>query len=365
MIGFNYLGKMGQLGNQMFQYASLRGIAKNRGYNFCIPYHNEVVVDGLGNKLRIELFDPFVMSNVTQLNVQVIDQDRPTVAEDGFNFNENIFNESFDELNDGGVLICIHPSTHFINRKPTKRYKKVQKMLDIVSNYKSRLTLVDGNEIFNAGFFTPLSITRVEKVLDGKIEVVYSHIDSTNKEVKVYDKLHDVFIHGNDIVIGIYNKIIPNIKISLEDMLYRNNNTSQKYIRLARISGHPPKPGEKIINPDFFQLIYNANEKDLDSIITDSPIGKRDDNNQFNELVINDTDKVEYIHSYLLTKFSRFCLSLYKNSANILSDLGAVPYMDFSQEWTDEKLFDYFELNQEERDFINTYIPNWYERDFN
>ena len=52
MIGFNYLGRMGQLGNQMFQYASLRGIAKNKGYNFCIPYHNEVVVDGLGNKLR-------------------------------------------------------------------------------------------------------------------------------------------------------------------------------------------------------------------------------------------------------------------------------------------------------------------------
>ena len=40
-----------------------------------------------------------------------------------------------------------------------------------------------------------------------------------------------------------------------------------------------------------------------------------------------------------------------------------IPYMDFSQEWTDEKLFDYFELNQEEIDFINTYIQNWYERD--
>ena len=99
MIGFNYLGRMGQLGNQMFQYASLRGIAKNKGYNFCIPYHNEVVVDGLGNKLRIELFDPFVMKNVTQLNIQVIDQDRPTVAEDGFNFNENIFNDCPDWVN--------------------------------------------------------------------------------------------------------------------------------------------------------------------------------------------------------------------------------------------------------------------------
>ena len=31
MIGLNYLGKMGQLGNQMFQYAALKGIARNRG----------------------------------------------------------------------------------------------------------------------------------------------------------------------------------------------------------------------------------------------------------------------------------------------------------------------------------------------
>ena len=28
MIFLDYLGKMGQLGNQMFQYAALRGIAK-------------------------------------------------------------------------------------------------------------------------------------------------------------------------------------------------------------------------------------------------------------------------------------------------------------------------------------------------
>ena len=35
--------------------------------------------------------------------------------------------------------------------------------------------------------------------------------------------------------------------------------------------------------------------------------------------------------------------------------------MDFSQKWTDEKLFDEFGLTQEERNFIKEYIPNWYE----
>jgi hypothetical protein len=38
MIGFNHLGRHGRLGNQMFQYASLRGIADYHNYSFCIPY---------------------------------------------------------------------------------------------------------------------------------------------------------------------------------------------------------------------------------------------------------------------------------------------------------------------------------------
>jgi hypothetical protein len=37
MLTLNHLGNLGRLANQMFQYASLKGIAKNRGYEFMIP----------------------------------------------------------------------------------------------------------------------------------------------------------------------------------------------------------------------------------------------------------------------------------------------------------------------------------------
>ena len=37
MIGYNHLGKNGRLGNQMFQYATTRGIAASKGYDFIIP----------------------------------------------------------------------------------------------------------------------------------------------------------------------------------------------------------------------------------------------------------------------------------------------------------------------------------------
>ena len=37
MIGYNRLGINGRLGNQMFQYAALRGIAAKHNYKWCIP----------------------------------------------------------------------------------------------------------------------------------------------------------------------------------------------------------------------------------------------------------------------------------------------------------------------------------------
>lgn len=40
MIGFNHIGKMGRLGNQMFQSAALIGIAEYRGFDYCIPDHS-------------------------------------------------------------------------------------------------------------------------------------------------------------------------------------------------------------------------------------------------------------------------------------------------------------------------------------
>jgi hypothetical protein len=89
MIGFNALGRMGRLANQMFQYASVKGIAKNIGVDFCIPYHKDAVDDGIGNKLRTELFDGFEMPNV---NIGLLNRGHaPDVNERFFHFDEELF----------------------------------------------------------------------------------------------------------------------------------------------------------------------------------------------------------------------------------------------------------------------------------
>lgn len=92
MIGFNHLGNLGQLGNQMFQYAALKGIAGKHGYQYCIP-KNSVVTDALGNKLRTELFDVFNLN----VNIQKIETDQ-YLQEPSFNYSENFFNSCPDNV---------------------------------------------------------------------------------------------------------------------------------------------------------------------------------------------------------------------------------------------------------------------------
>ena len=101
MIGFNALGYLGRLGNQMFQYASLKGIARNKKYEYCFPpvggaaewdnvdqYYQEIREGKAGHIL----LQPFTMESISQLNLQYIDKSRPVLQEKSFAFDEELFN---------------------------------------------------------------------------------------------------------------------------------------------------------------------------------------------------------------------------------------------------------------------------------
>lgn len=88
MISFNTLGNLGRLGNQMFQYASLKGIANNRNMEFSIPPksifgHIDIAV----KKSDATLYDCFDLINVNQ-NIC----NYPRVIESSFSFDENLYN---------------------------------------------------------------------------------------------------------------------------------------------------------------------------------------------------------------------------------------------------------------------------------
>ena len=68
MIGFDHIGTMGRLGNQMFQYAALKGIAAHRGYEYTIPPENpRIQIDNYG---LIEAFELSDNKKIGWLNTQ-------------------------------------------------------------------------------------------------------------------------------------------------------------------------------------------------------------------------------------------------------------------------------------------------------
>ncbi|NBV27674.1 alpha-1,2-fucosyltransferase, partial [bacterium] len=74
MITFNNLGQLGRLGNQLFQYASTKGIAAKNNQEFMVP--------------RTELFDHFEMAgaNIGRRN-------SPVFQENDFHFDEELFSK--------------------------------------------------------------------------------------------------------------------------------------------------------------------------------------------------------------------------------------------------------------------------------
>lgn len=96
MIGFNALGRMGRLANQMFQYASLKGIATNRGYDFSIPPRELFGIEDTNVKRSdVILYDVF--NRVEQNNNKSIQQTN-VLWERRHDFDEELFNNCPDNI---------------------------------------------------------------------------------------------------------------------------------------------------------------------------------------------------------------------------------------------------------------------------
>jgi hypothetical protein len=94
MLSFNHLGNLGRLANQMFQYASLKGIATHRGYEFCIP-PKEVFgqKDPMVNK-DLNLYDIFDIETTNKIELTK----SPILQERVHTFDEELFINCSDNI---------------------------------------------------------------------------------------------------------------------------------------------------------------------------------------------------------------------------------------------------------------------------
>ena len=95
MLSFNNLGNLGRLTNQMFQYASLKGIARNREYDFCIPPREFFGRNDLNvRNSDMSLYDVFDLENRNKVGAvrQGVFQERTHM------FDEDLFEKCPDNV---------------------------------------------------------------------------------------------------------------------------------------------------------------------------------------------------------------------------------------------------------------------------
>jgi hypothetical protein len=167
MISFNKLGNLGRLGNQMFQYAAIKGIAANHGYQFCIPPKDSFGLEDKNVLLDINntIYDVFELGKFKQgfCNHQI-------VQETTHSFDKNLYSNCPDNID---LLGYFQTHKYFKNieseiRKDFIFKKQIKKVCEDFLESRNYISIhVRRGDYVNLQHYHPLqSLDYYEKALE-------------------------------------------------------------------------------------------------------------------------------------------------------------------------------------------------------
>jgi len=241
-------------------------------------------------------------------------------------------------------VIFIHPSMIYLNQRPVIRrpnelfyYSISNKILDIKlfhsENYFKEIALM-----------TPMAMTYMDKSkISNNIEI----IDDVHKKTYTVNNIKNIhlFEGTGNIFSSLKNKILT---IAQKDNMSKHSmSEGTYYVNVAKVRGHTTSNKDKWVSDDFYTFFQK-----------NTYVSKQKQQTYFG---FNDEKTANNFLNYLKTDFARFCLALYKTSMTQSgSELLSIPWLNFSQEWADKKLYKHFNLTDEEIKFIETNIPKYY-----
>ena len=241
-----------------------------------------------------------------------------------------------NNLKPNGIMTMIHPVTPFVSNIEDKQARgDVKKYLDIVKNNTSKITFID-DEIFNAGIASGVCVSQITKDNNNKYEVnelsyinaeTYENvrIKSINRlEIEPKKRMKQYEFYGS--LAGKHGSV---------ESLVKKTKECKEGLYLADIRGHV-KNGK--FCDDFFSVFSENNY-----------IG---DKTASNIIDISEEEKY-FLAKYLETRFVALGISLMKYSTWIdKSTFKYIPLVPFDRVWTDEELFEYFDIPLDIREEI-------------
>jgi hypothetical protein len=210
MLTHNTLGRNGRLGNQMFQYASTKGIALNNNLDYQIPKHDHL------------LFDCFEMySSLHKTNPA---QGLLTYNEPHFHFDENLFTSCPDDRDLFGYF------------QTEKYFKNIKDEIKKDFTFKSYITesVLDISNIINSSKVFSIHFRRTDYSHQQDAHPFPSekyYVDSINKFLDLNYDFGIVF--SDDIEWCMHQDILNSDKI----IFSRNNNYTDLYL-MSQCHGH-------------------------------------------------------------------------------------------------------------------------------
>lgn len=250
-------------------------------------------------------------------------------------------------------IIAIHPSTWLLDTKGSfSVYNTFRKKIN--RHIKSFL-LFNGNAYFGITVNTPIVISHIDRNINSDIQVDYFgevYIATDISDVTKFGKEWFTLVKPFMVNIQLYiaqNDSVWNKRVSGEDIDH-----SKYYCQLADIIGHVnlTSKNSQMVKDDFYTMTIK-NSKDN--------IGVRKSTIQNTYCFDTEQERDNFL-KYCETDFARFCIALLKNNTTFKAgENSLLPWLDFNEDWDDDKLFKKFDVSQDLQDYIREFIPDYYE----
>ena len=255
--------------------------------------------------------------------------------------------------------VFIHPATFLLDKKfKTKIYNDVRS-----TNYLEKTILVWGNEMFDIVLSSPLciSVWNTAKT-NAMCEIIdNAFINWTNNKSSYKCDINDISMHGD-----YFQKVKHFLKNNYDNMLNHiqdQENLTDYSVALPLIRGGC-EYGKGVHSHFYALLAINYEKHKCDHTFRFSEASKMSGQPKPVYSFNNEEERENFL-GYCKTKFVRFLMSLTKHGSNITrGELSTIPWLDFTQEWNDKKLCEEFNISEELWNYIDNFIPDYYE-DYN
>jgi hypothetical protein len=270
------------------------------------------------------------------------------------NVDIKILNEIIDVADE---FVVVHPSTWALDIKgKTKLFTNFVSKID---GKVESLEFFNGNPIFNIGLFVPCMITHINNNHNSECQITFFDDEFAVKNLSKVTKFGSKW---ETLILPFITVLQKHIENQGEVWSKRINSDARDiddtkfYCQLAAIRGHELRNDPSHMHQNDFYTMLMKN--------SDQNKGVRNLNARKDGFIVFEfTSEVEQNNfiSYLKSDFARFCLSIVKNTQNIhYGEMELIPWLDFTEEWDDEKLFKKFDVSQELQDYIRDFLPDYY-----